>query len=60
MSPDPAVSGPVRPAAVVNEDIRRLARAAWGRPYASAEPARYNALLAEWAAADRARILPAA
>lgn len=53
MSPSPEPSGLVRSAAVVNEDIRRLARGAWGRPFTDAERALYGMLLAEWAAADR-------
>jgi hypothetical protein len=54
MSPDPQPAGSVRPAAVVNEDIRALARAAWGRPFTDVERARYELLVVEWSAADRA------
>jgi hypothetical protein len=45
----------------VNEDIRQLARAAWGRPFTDVERARYEVLLTEWwAAPDRAEIVRAA
>jgi hypothetical protein len=44
----------------VNEDIRALARRAWGRPFTDEERARYAVLLAEWAAADRAEVVPVA
>ncbi|KUN03132.1 hypothetical protein AQI95_24545 [Streptomyces yokosukanensis] len=60
MSPNPLPTGPVRSAAVVNEDIRRLARGAWGRPFTDDERARYEVLLTEWAAADRAEMTTAA
>lgn len=54
MSPHSLASGPMRPAAVVNEAIRRLARAAWGRPFTDQERAVYEALVVEWWAAERA------
>jgi hypothetical protein len=53
MSPDLVTPGPVRPATVVNEDIRRLARSAWGRPFTDDERARYQILRDEWVAAER-------
>lgn len=51
--PDP---GLVRPAAVVNEEIRRL----WPHPavrLSSEQRARYEELVAEWAAVSRAESL---
>lgn len=60
MSPSPAPPGFVRPAAVVNEDIRQLARAAWGRPFTDEERAVYHLLRDEWVAADRAEVIEAA
>lgn len=53
MSPNLQPQGPVRSAAVVNEDIRTLARAAWGRPFTDDERARYQLLRDEWVAAER-------
>jgi hypothetical protein len=44
----------------VNEDIRRLARAAWGRPFTDDERARYQILRDEWVAADRDNVVTAA
>ncbi|MFE9448250.1 hypothetical protein [Streptomyces sp. NPDC006739] len=60
MSPDPASPGSMRSADVVNEEIRQLACAAWGRPFTDAERARYELLVVEWAAADRAEDVEAA
>ena len=60
MSPNPLPAGSLRSAAVVNEDIRALARNAWGRPFTDAERARYELLVVEWAEADRAEVVPAA
>lgn len=53
-------SAPVRPAAVVNEAIRQLARRAWGRPFTDEERAAYVLLRDEWVAADRAEVVEAA
>jgi hypothetical protein len=60
MSPNFPVSGFVRSAAVVNEDIRALARSAWGRPFTDAERAVYELLVVEWSAAERAEVVEAA
>jgi len=60
MSPNPLASGVVRSAAVVNEDIRSLARRAWGRPFTDEERAIYVRLRDEWVYADRAEIVEAA
>jgi hypothetical protein len=38
----------------VNEDIRRLARSEWGRPFTDEERATYDLLVVEWMAAIRA------
>ncbi|MFB7440267.1 hypothetical protein ACFC01_18220 [Streptomyces mirabilis] len=59
MSPNPLASGPVRPAAVVNEDIRALWPRA-GRELTAEERAEYERLLEEWAAAMRAEVVEAA
>lgn len=59
MSPTPLPSGAVRPAAVVNEDIRAL----WPRARAeltAEEREAYERLLVEWAAAVRAEVVEAA
>lgn len=59
MPPTPSGPGPVRSAACVNEDIRRL----WVDPrvgLTSAQRAEYERLLAEWAAAIKAEIVEAA
>ena len=53
MSPNPPALGRVRPPAVVNAEIRALARAAWGRPFTDVERALYQELVAEWTAAAR-------
>ncbi|MEU6597822.1 hypothetical protein [Streptomyces flaveolus] len=37
----------------MNEDIRALARAAWGRPFTDDERARYQLLRDEWVEAVR-------
>jgi hypothetical protein len=60
MSPDPLASAVVRSAAAVNEDIRALALAAWGRPFMDEERAVYELLVVEWAAAERAEVVEAA
>jgi len=60
MSPHSSASGQLRPAAVVNEAIRALARAAWGRPFTDEERAEYQVLRDEWVLADRAEIVKAA
>ena len=60
MSPDLVTPGSVRSAAAVNEDIRRLARTAWGRPFTDDERAQYELLVVEWAEADRAEVVKAA
>ncbi|WP_128431541.1 hypothetical protein [Streptomyces cyaneus] len=60
MSPNPLGSGQPRPAAAVNEDIRALARSAWGRPLTDEERAAYELLVVEWAAAERAEVVAAA
>jgi hypothetical protein len=60
MSPDLVTSGPVRSATVVNEDIRQLARSAWGRPFTDDERARYQILRDEWVAAERDNVVTAA
>ena len=59
MSPEAQASGPVRSAACVNAEIRRL----WADPrvrLSGERRAEYEALLAEWAAAVRAEIVKAA
>jgi len=56
MSPSPLHPGLVRPAVVVNEEIRALVRACGGWLYGESR-ARYEALVAEWTravAAERA------
>lgn len=53
MSPNPLACGRVRPAAVVNAEIRSLAKTAWGRPFTDEERAAYRRLVAEWTAAVR-------
>lgn len=60
MTPSSLALGPVRSAAAVNEDIRALAMGAWGRPFTDEERARYELLVVEWAAADRAEVVKAA
>lgn len=47
MSPIPQALGPVRPAAVVNEEIRALVRAAGGWLYGESRQ-RYALLVTEW------------
>lgn len=59
MSPTSVSSGSVRSAAVVNEQIRALVRAADGRLY-GADRVRYAELVEEWAAATAAERRPAA
>jgi hypothetical protein len=51
MSPNSSALGRVRPAAVVNAEIRALVRGAQGRAWTQAERALYGLLLEEWAAA---------
>lgn len=53
MSPNQSSRGSVRPAAVVNEEIRALWRRLDGRPVTAAERAEYDALVVEWAEAVR-------
>jgi hypothetical protein len=56
MIPSPLCAGPVRPAAVVNEEIRRL----WSDPRVRLSPevrARYEQLVAEWTVAVAAERL---
>lgn len=56
MIPAPLDCGPVRPAAVVNEEIRRL----WPHPavrLSSEQRARYEKLIAEWTTVSRAESL---
>jgi hypothetical protein len=60
MSPNSSAPGLVRPAAVVNEAIRQLARDAWGRPFTDAERAVYELLVIEWSTAERAEVVEAA
>ncbi|QDQ10277.1 hypothetical protein [Streptomyces spectabilis] len=60
---DPQNPGPVRPAAVVNEDIRALWAGHGGDPrvrLTAAQRAVYERLLIEWEAAVRADIVAAA
>jgi len=59
MSPSPRPEGPLRPAAVVNEDIRALVIRAGGWLYGQ-DRAEYERLVEEWAAAVRAEIVEAA
>lgn len=59
MPPTPLPSGPLRPAAVVNEEIRQLVRCA-GRRLTDEEKALLDALYLEWAEAARAEVIPAA
>lgn len=47
MSPTPQALGPVRPAAVVNEEIRALVKAAGGWLYGESRQ-RYALLVTEW------------
>lgn len=60
MPPTPQSPGSVRPAAVVNEEIRSLARAAWGRPFTDGERVVYQRLVVEWTNADRSEVVKAA
>jgi uncharacterized protein YnzC (UPF0291/DUF896 family) len=60
MSPDLSPQGGVRSAEEINENIRDLARAAWGRPFTDDERARYQRLRDEWVAAVRAKVMRAA
>jgi len=59
MSPSPLPSGAVRPAAVVNEDIRALWPCARTELTAEEREA-YERLLVEWAAAIKAEVVEAA
>ena len=59
MPSDSLASGPSRPAAVVNEDIRAL----WPHPtvrLTDEQRAEYEQLVAEWAAAVRSEVVEAA
>lgn len=60
MPPPLPVSGPVRSSAAVNEDIRALLVASWGRPFTDEERAAYGLLLEEWATAVQAEVVKAA
>ncbi|OKK22950.1 hypothetical protein AMK16_02635 [Streptomyces sp. CB00455] len=57
--PTPAGQAPERPLAEINADIRCLFARAEGR-LTDAERLRHALLLAEWAAAIRASVVPAA
>jgi len=59
MSPDPQLPGFVRSVADINDDIRALWAGA-GSTLTTEERRRYSELLVEYAAAVRARIVPAA
>ncbi|MFC9460009.1 hypothetical protein [Streptomyces sp. NPDC056983] len=59
MPPTPSASGPARPAAAVNEEIRTLVLECGGWLYGDTRQ-RYEELVAEWAAAVRAGIVEAA
>ncbi|MFF2852730.1 hypothetical protein ACFVT5_41515 [Streptomyces sp. NPDC058001] len=62
MPPTPPLDGRVRPAAVVNEEIRALVARAGGWLYGETR-ARYEVLVAEWAvavAAERVDVVEAA
>lgn len=59
MSPDLCRSGSVRSADDVNEAIRALWQRAGGT-LGPVERAEYEALVVEWAAAVRAKVVPAA
>jgi len=56
MPPTPLGPAPLRPAAVVNEEIRALWLRAAGRQLTVAEREYYELLLTEWAAAMRANV----
>lgn len=59
MTPEPIGPGSVRSSAAVNEDIRAL----WVDPrvgLTGAQRAKYERLVAEWAAAVRAEVVKAA
>lgn len=63
MLPNSLALGGVRSSAVVNEEIRALVRASWGRPFNEAERAVYERLLEEWTvavAAERIEVVRAA
>lgn len=60
MSPDSPCPGSVRPAAVVNAEIRAVVRGALDREWTQGERALYGLLLEEWEAAMQARITEAA
>ncbi|BBC35305.1 hypothetical protein SGFS_065990 [Streptomyces graminofaciens] len=53
MPPNLPALGRVRSSAAVNAEIRALALAAWGRPFTDEERVEYQALVVEWAAAER-------
>lgn len=55
MPPTPLPSGPVRSAAVVNEEIRELVQRA-GRRLTDDEKALLNGLYIEWSAAVQAEV----
>jgi hypothetical protein len=60
MPPEAVAPGSVRSAAQLNEDIRTLARASWGRPMTDEERARYEVLVIAWVAAEQGDIVEAA
>lgn len=60
MSPDSPRPGSVRPAAVVNAEIRAVVRGARGREWTQGERDLYGLLLEEWEAACRADVVKAA
>jgi hypothetical protein len=60
MSPSSPSPVSARSAAAVNEDIRALARAAWGRPFTDRERREYQRLRDEWVAATRTEVAAAA
>ncbi|MFI8872526.1 hypothetical protein [Streptomyces sp. NPDC055243] len=59
MSPASPPCGPVRSAAVVNDEIRRMMVRSGGRLRPEQRP-EYEALVAEWAAAVRGEVVKAA
>ncbi|MEH0417774.1 hypothetical protein [Streptomyces sp. B21-083] len=59
MPPTFASTG-VRPAAVINEQIRAIVRGARSRRWTQAERTLYGLLLVEWETARRAEIVEAA
>ncbi|KPC81131.1 MULTISPECIES: hypothetical protein [Streptomyces] len=60
MSPYPNPSAAVRPASVVNEEIRSLWQRSGGRLLSADDETEYQRLLVEWAAAAGTSVRPAA